>query len=340
MTHKTTVLVTGGAGYIGSHAVYAFLDAGYQPVVIDNLSTGNRAVLPGNVPFIHAELADQATVAQVLRQHRCRAIVHFAGSIIVPESVTNPLKYYKNNSSVSRDLLEVAVAEGLDAFLFSSTAAVYGQPDITPISEDAPCAPINPYGASKLVTEQMLRDVAAAHGFQAGILRYFNVAGADPQGRTGQCTPEATHLIKVAAQAVTGQRPHVALFGTDYPTPDGTCIRDYIHVTDLAEAHVRTLEYLLTRRESVLFNCGYGHGYSVRAVLETVGDVAGQPLNIIATARRAGDPPSLVADNRRIRTTLGWQPRLDHLPTIVKTALDWERKLCMGAVPIAQTAVA
>jgi UDP-glucose 4-epimerase len=335
-----TVLVTGGAGYIGSHAVYAFLDAGYQPVVIDNLSTGNRDVLPESVPFIKAELADQTAVAAVLRQYRCRAVVHFAGSIIVPESVTNPLKYYKNNSTVSRDLLEVCVAEGIDAFLFSSTAAVYGQPEVVPIPEDAPCTPINPYGASKMVTEQMLRDVATAHGFPSGILRYFNVAGADPLGRTGQCTPEATHLIKVAAQAVIGQRAHVALFGTDYPTPDGTCIRDYLHVTDLAEAHVRTLEYLLTRRESVLFNCGYGHGYSVREVLETVGAVAGQPLKIVEAERRPGDPPCLVADNRRICATLGWQPRLDHLPTIVRTALDWERKLSARPTPPRQAALA
>jgi UDP-glucose 4-epimerase len=342
MTRGQTVLITGGAGYIGSHAVYAFLDAGYQPVVLDNLSTGTRAVLPDSVPFVEADAGDQTAVAATLRQYGCRAVVHFAGSIVVPESVTNPLKYYKNNSAVSRDLLEASVAAGIDAFLFSSTAAVYGQPEVMPISEATPCAPINPYGASKMVTEHMLCDVAAAHGFQYGILRYFNVAGADPEGRTGQCTPEATHLIKVASQAVTGQRPQVSLFGTDYPTPDGTCIRDYIHVTDLAEAHVRTLEYLLTQRASVVFNCGYGHGYSVREVLETVGTVAGAPLKVVETDRRAGDPPCLVADNRRICATLGWQPRLDDLPTIVKTALDWELKLCAphSASSVRQAALA
>jgi UDP-glucose 4-epimerase len=340
MTNGMTVLITGGAGYIGSHAVYAFLDAGYQPIVIDNLSTGNRDVLPQAVPFINAELDDRATVMAVLRQHACRAVVHFAGSIIVPESVTNPLKYYRNNSAVSLALLEACVDCGIDAFLFSSTAAVYGQPAVVPIAEETPCAPINPYGASKMLTEHLLRDTAAAHGFASGILRYFNVAGADPHGRTGQCTPEATHLIKVAAQAVTGQRPHVALFGSDYPTPDGTCIRDYIHVTDLAEAHVRTLEYLLTARRSVVFNCGYGHGYSVREVLDAVGAIAGEPLKVIPAKRRAGDPPCLVADNRRICETLGWQPRLDHLPTIIQTALDWERNLCGRTQAARQAALA
>lgn len=335
---KPSVLITGGAGYIGSHAVLAFRDAGWQPVVLDNLVTGKREQVPADVPFVLANAGDQEVVAQTLRNHNCKAVVHFAGSIVVPESVTNPLKYYQNNTGVSRDLLEVCVREGVKAFLFSSTAAVYGEPERVPITEDTTPAPINPYGTSKLMTEMMLRDTGAAHGILSGILRYFNVAGADPQGRTGQSTPEATHLIKVACEAAVGKRAGVSLFGTDYPTPDGTCIRDYIHVMDLAEAHVTTLDHMLKNQQSVLFNCGYGHGYSVREVLDTVGKVAGKPLQVTETGRRAGDPACLTANNARLVQTLGWKPRFDDLTTIVQHALAWEKHLLAQQPKIAKSA--
>ncbi len=324
---QQTILITGGAGYIGSHAVYAFLNSGWQPVVIDNLSTGSRRFLPDSVPFYHMDLEETDNVRAVIIQHACTSIAHFAGSIVVPESIANPLLYYRNNTAVSRGLLEIAVACGVEAFLFSSTAAVYGQPDQVPITEDTPTMPINPYGASKLMTESMLKDVAAAYPMHYGILRYFNVAGADPLGRTGQSTPLATHLIKVAAEVACGKRKSMALYGTDYPTIDGTCVRDYIHVMDLAEAHVLTLEHMLKQRTSVLMNCGYGQGYSVKQVLDAVRMVAGVPLPVETAPRRAGDPAALVADNQRILKTLDWQPKYNDLQYIVKTALDWERKI-------------
>lgn len=321
------VLVTGGAGYIGSHAVLALREAGCDVVVLDDLSTGSTAAVPDDVPFVEADAGDMATVGEVLGRHRIDAVMHFAGSILVPESVANPLKYYRNNTGVSRNLIEAAVAAGVKAFVFSSTAAVYGIPDEIPVLEDGPTRPINPYGWSKLMTEQVLRDVGRADGLSHAILRYFNVAGADPAGRTGQSTPNATHLIKVAVELVTGKRAGIEIFGEDYPTPDGTCVRDYIHVSDLADAHVRALQHLTSGGDDLLLNCGYGRGYSVREVLDAVAAESGAKLAIRSAPRRAGDPPALVSDNRRIRETLGWSPRFDTLATIVGSALAWERKL-------------
>ena len=321
------VLVTGGAGYIGSHAVLALREAGCEVVVIDDLSTGSAAAVPDDVPLVEGDAGDMATVGDVLGRHRIDAVMHFAGSILVPESVANPLKYYRNNTGVSRNLIEASVAAGVKAFVFSSTAAVYGIPDEIPVAEDGPTKPINPYGWSKLMTEQVLRDVGRADGLGHAILRYFNVAGADPAGRTGQSTPNATHLIKVAAELVTGKRAGIEIFGEDYPTPDGTCVRDYIHVTDLADAHVRALQHLISGGDNLLLNCGYGRGYSVREVLDAVAAESGSELAIRSAPRRAGDPPALVSDNRRIRETLAWSPRFDELAAIVRSALAWERKL-------------
>jgi UDP-glucose 4-epimerase len=322
-----TVLITGGAGYIGSHAVLAFLKAGWRVVVFDDLSTGFKHLVPTGVPLVVENLNNTKAVAKALQDYHCSAVVHFAGSIVVPESVTNPLFYYYNNSSISRGLFQVCVEQNIKAVLFSSTAAVYGDAKTIPITEQSPTVPINPYGTSKLVTEYMLRDAAAAHDFNYGILRYFNVAGADPERCTGQCSKAATHLIKVASEVASGKRPQISVFGTDYDTPDGTCIRDYIHVSDLAHAHVLTLEHILKTQQNVTFNCGYGHGYSVREVLNTVQKVAGKNITIVETDRRLGDPPALVADNTTIRTTLNWQPQHDNLEFIVKTALAWEAGL-------------
>jgi UDP-glucose 4-epimerase len=325
---KSGVLVTGGAGYIGSHAVLALLDAGWQVVVIDDLSTGFAWAVPDEIPFAQGDIADSALVAGLIREHGIGAIMHFAGSVVVPESVANPLKYYGNNTVKSRALIESAVEGGVSRFIFSSTAAVYGIPEKVPVAEDAPTAPINPYGASKLMTEQMLRDTAAAHGLGVGILRYFNVAGADPHGRTGLSTAGATHLIKVAVEAAVGKRGHVDIYGTDFDTPDGTGVRDYIHVADLAAAHVAALDRLAARPgESLLLNCGYGHGYSVLEVLDSVERVAGRPLERRSAPPRPGDPSAVVADNRLILATLDWRPERDDLDTIVADALAWERKL-------------
>jgi UDP-glucose 4-epimerase len=325
---KSGVLVTGGAGYIGSHAVLALLDAGWPVVVIDDLSTGFAWAVPEGIPFAQGDIADSALVADLIREHGIGAIMHFAGSVVVPESVANPLKYYGNNTVKSRALIESAVEGGVSRFIFSSTAAVYGIPEKVPVAEDAPTAPINPYGASKLMTEQMLRDTAAAHGLGVGILRYFNVAGADPHGRTGLSTAGATHLIKVAVEAAVGKRGHVDIYGTDFGTPDGTGVRDYIHVADLAAAHVAALDRLAARPgESLLLNCGYGHGYSVLEVLDSVERVAGRPVERRAAPPRPGDPPAVVADNRLILATLDWRPERDDLDTIVADALAWERKL-------------
>lgn len=323
----THVLVTGGAGYIGSHAVLALREAGCKVVVLDDLSTGRVEAVPDGVPLAVGDVGDAETVSRVLAEHRIEAVMHFAGSILVPESVSDPLKYYRNNTAASRTLIEGCVEHGVGAFVFSSTAAVYGIPEKVPAAEDAPTVPINPYGWSKLMTEQILRDVAAAHGLQHVILRYFNVAGADPKGRTGQATPEATHLIKVAAEVVTGKRPGIQIFGEDYPTPDGTCVRDYIHVTDLADAHVSALKHLVGGGDSLTLNCGYGRGYSVREVLAAVEAEAGRDLNAQGAPRRAGDPPELVADVARIRAAFDWTPRYEDLSVIVKTALAWETKL-------------
>ncbi len=327
MTERPVVLVTGGAGYIGSHALLALGDAGYGVIVIDDLSTGVRALVPREVPFVEGDVGDQALVEGLIREHDVGAVVHFAGSIVVPESVADPLKYYRNNAAASRTLIEACVRTGVRRFIFSSTAAVYGEPDHVPVAESAPTEPTSPYGRSKLVTEWMLRDVAAAHGLRYVALRYFNVAGADPAGRTGQSTPRATHLIKVASEAAVGARGHVEVFGEDYDTPDGTCVRDYIHVTDLAAAHVDALRHLEAGGETLVLNCGYGNGFSVRQVLDAVQRVAGRRLDIRPAPRRAGDPSRLVSDPRRIRERLGWRPRHDDLETMVRSAIAWERKL-------------
>ena len=322
------ILVTGGAGYIGSHAVFALRDRGWPVVVVDNLSTGFRWAVPENLPFVEADIGDASAMEALIRAHNIGAIVHFAGSIIVPESVQQPLKYYKNNTANTRTLLESAVKGGVSHFLFSSTAATYGIPQSVPIAEDAPKAPINPYGMSKLMTEFMLADVAQAHPLNFCALRYFNVAGADPAGRSSQSTAGATHLIKVAVEAALGKRDHVSVYGTDYATPDGTGVRDYIHVADLAEAHVLALEALIaTPQQSLVLNCGYGRGFSVNEVLDAVDRVSGVRLKRQVEARRPGDPDALVADNRQILELLPWQPKYQDLETIVAHALAWERQL-------------
>lgn len=322
----STILVTGGAGYIGSHVVRQLAERGERLVTLDNLSSGFRsAVLHGD--FVAGDTGDQALVARVLREHRVDTVMHFAAHIVVPESVENPLKYYRNNTSNTRSLLECSVAAGVRSFVFSSTAAVYGMPARGSASEDSPTVPINPYGRSKLMSEWMLRDVAAASPMRYVALRYFNVAGADPGGRIGQSTPEATHLIKIACEHVVGRRERIAIFGTDYETPDGTCVRDYIHVEDLASAHLQALDYLRAGSASTTLNCGYGHGFSVRQVLDEVARVAGRPLVTVESPRRAGDPPILVAIADRIRETLSWNPRHQDLSGIVRSALAWEQRL-------------
>lgn len=328
MSTKPTVLVTGGAGYIGSHAVLALRDAGWPVVVVDNLSTGFRFAIPDDVPLVEADIADQAAVEAAMRAHGVRAVMHFAGSIVVPESVDNPLKYYQNNTVNSRALIESAVRCGVPHFIFSSTAATYGMPDVSPISESCPQRPINPYGMSKLMTEAMLADVSAAHPLNFCALRYFNVAGADSQARSGQSTAGATHLIKVAVEAALGKRGHVGVFGTDFDTPDGTGVRDYIHVSDLASAHVLALEALIAEPgRNHLLNCGYGQGFSVLEVLDAVDRVTNMKIERHIEGRRAGDPASLVSDNRAIMATFPWKPRFADLDTIIAHALAWERRL-------------
>jgi UDP-glucose 4-epimerase len=329
---RPAVLVTGGAGYIGSHAVLALLDAGWPVVVIDNLVTGFRWAVPDGAVFAQGDIADQELVARLIAEYGIRAIIHFAGSIVVPESVSDPLKYYHNNTVKSRSLIESAVKGGVPHFIFSSTAATYGIPERVPITEDTRTQPINPYGWSKLMTERMLADVAFAHPLNYCALRYFNVAGADPQGRSGQSTAGATHLIKVAVEAAIGKRSHVSVFGTDYDTPDGTGIRDYIHVSDLAAAHVDALEKLIADPEtSHVMNCGYSRGFSVLEVLDSVDRVTNMKIERRMEPRRPGDPDALVADNSKILATLPWRPRRDDLDTIVQDALAWERKLAERA---------
>ena len=322
------VLVTGGAGYIGSHVVLALLDAGHQVTVIDNLSTGFRWAVPPAADFCEGDIADQVLVDDVIRTREIGAIMHFAGSVVVPESVANPLKYYRNNTVAAQKLLECAISNSVRHFVFSSTAAVYGDAARIPVMEDAATRPLNPYGASKLMTEMMLRDVAAAHPLNFCALRYFNVAGADPDGRTGQSTASATHLIKVAVEAALGKRDEVIIFGDDYATADGTGVRDYIHVTDLANAHLAALARLVGQpAESMTLNCGYGRGHSVLEVLDAVDRTAGTKVRRRVAPRRAGDPPALVADNSAILATLRWAPRYENLDAIVSHALAWEKKL-------------
>jgi len=328
MQAKVPVLVTGGAGYIGSHAVLALKDAGWPVAVIDNMTTGFRFAIPEGVRLYEGDIEDAALLARIFAEQGTRAIMHFAGSIVVPESVSDPLGYYHNNTAKSRALLASAVAAGVPHFIFSSTAATYGEPEVSPVSEDCPRRPINPYGMSKLMTEHMLADTAFAHPINYCALRYFNVAGADPQARSGQSTAGATHLIKVAVEAALGKRSHVGVFGTDFDTPDGTGVRDYIHVSDLAAAHVLALEALIQQpTRSLTMNCGYGRGFSVLEVLDAVDRVTNRKIERQLQPRRAGDAGSLVSDNRLIRATLPWEPRFADLDTIVAHALAWERRL-------------
>ncbi|MFM5923194.1 MAG: UDP-glucose 4-epimerase GalE [Novosphingobium sp.] len=328
MNQKYPVLVTGGAGYIGSHAVLALADAGWPVAVIDNLVTGFRWAVPEGVPFYEGDIEDAALLARIFAEQQIAAVMHFAGSVVVPESVSDPLKYYHNNTAKTRALIAAAVAAGVPHFIFSSTAATYGIPEVSPVTEDTPQRPINPYGMSKLMTEYMLRDTAAAHPINFCALRYFNVAGADPRARTGQSTAGATHLIKVAVEAALGKRERVDVFGTDFDTPDGTGVRDYIHVSDLAAAHVLALEALIADpARSLTMNCGYGRGYSVLEVLDAVDRVTNQTIVRVLGPRRPGDPDSLISDNQRIKATLPWDPQYADLDTIVAHALQWERKL-------------
>jgi UDP-glucose 4-epimerase len=326
-----TVLVTGGAGYIGSHMVHALVDAGESVAVLDNLSTGFRFLLPSNVPLIAGSTGDRELAARILRQHDVDTVVHFAASIVVPDSVRDPLGYYRNNTLNTCNLLDVAIANGVKHFIFSSTAAVYGNAERVPVREDDPKNPISPYGTSKLMSELMLRDAALAHGLRYVVLRYFNVAGADPKGRTGQSTPQATHLIKVACEAALGKRAKIDVFGTDYDTPDGTGVRDYIHVSDLVGAHSAALAYLRKGGDSATFNCGYGRGSSVKEVIASVKRISGVDFPVALGPRRDGDPAALIADASRIRGTLDWTPRFQDLDTIVSHALAWERSLAVRA---------
>ena len=323
---ENKILVTGGAGYIGSHLVRLLSGAGKQVVVLDNLSTGFSNAVIG-AELIIGDTGDRDLVTDVLAKHKVDTVLHFAAHTIVPESVENPLKYYGNNTCCTRNLLECCASGGVKYFVFSSTAAVYGIPDDSFCTEDSALSPINPYGTSKLMSEMMLRDLGKASDMRHVILRYFNVAGSDPDGRIGQSTEKATLLIKVAAEVAVGKREQLYVFGTDYPTPDGTGVRDYIHVDDLADAHIGALDYLLKGGDSITLNCGYGHGYSVREVIDAVNRVNGSPIRVKEEERRAGDPPALIARADKVREVLGWEPRYDDLDFIVKTALDWERKL-------------
>ncbi len=339
-TNKKSILVTGGAGYIGSHVVKLLGERGERVVVLDNLSTGNQeAVLYGT--FIQGDTGDAALVSRVLKEHDVDTVMHFAAHTIVPESVENPLKYYRNNTGNTLNLLECCQAAGIEQVIFSSTAATYGIPedDTRPCSEELPTAPINPYGMSKLMSEHMLKDLSRAGGLRHVILRYFNVAGSDPDGLIGQSTRNATLLIKVAAEVACGKREKLMVFGTDYPTPDGTGIRDYIHVSDLASAHLSALDYLRKGGDSTLVNCGYGKGFSVREVIDATARLNGAPLNVEEQPRRAGDPPALIAAVDKIHRTLDWKPKFDELDVIVQTSLDWEETLS-ARVPVARTGTA
>jgi UDP-glucose 4-epimerase len=322
-----TILVTGGAGYIGSHMVHELVDAGEPLVVLDNLSTGFRFLIPDSVPFVAGSTGDRELVGKTIERHGVTAIIHFAASIVVPDSVADPLGYYLNNTTNTCSLLDAAIEAGVRQFIFSSTAAVYGNGEQTPVREDAPTLPISPYGSSKLMSEIMLHDAGKAHGLRFVVLRYFNVAGADPKLRTGQSTAGATHLIKVACETALGKRPKLTVFGTDYPTPDGTCIRDYIHVSDLARAHSAALGHLRRGGESATFNCGYGRGASVLEVIDSVRRASGRDFPVEISGPRAGDPSTLVANVDRIRAKLPWRPQYQDLDTIVAHAFAWERRL-------------
>lgn len=336
-TPDNPVLITGGAGYIGSHAMLAMLDSGRKVVVVDDLSTGRRAAVPDEVPFYQGKVGDGALIGRIVAEHGCRSVMHFAGSIIVPESVELPLDYYQNNVVGSAELLRACLDNGIENFVFSSTAAVYDGDAAANVAlaEDADLAPANPYGRSKLMTEWMLRDIAAATDLRIAVLRYFNVAGADQAERSGQYSKVATHLIKRACQTILGVLPHIDVFGDDYPTPDGTCMRDYIHISDLAQAHLAVLDHIAGGVGSVTMNCGYGHGFSVTQVLDVVDEVAkdmlgAEPMQRRAGPRRTGDPASLIADTARIRETLNWQPQYDDLKVMAATALAWEKRLMDG----------
>jgi UDP-glucose 4-epimerase len=321
-----TVLVTGGAGYIGSHTVHALLDRGDRVVVLDNLSTGVRAQVGDGAAFVEGDIADRNRVRTVIADHQVTAIIHFAGSIVVPESVAQPLAYYRNNVVASHALIEAAIEAGIEQFIFSSTATVFADDASQPLREEERKAPLSPYARSKLMTEWMLQDASAAHDFRHVVLRYFNVAGADARGRSGQSGPNATHLIKRAARVALGRIPHIDIFGTDYPTPDGTGVRDYIHVSDLAAAHLLALDALAAGAESTSYNCGYGRGLSVREVIAAVEAVTGHKLPAVESPRRPGDPPMLVADPAKIKRELGWTPVHDDIAGIVRSALEWERR--------------
>ena len=322
-----TILVTGGAGYIGSHIVQGLVDRQQSVVVLDNLSTGFRQAVPSEVSLVIGEVGDEGLLLRLMAEHRIEAVMHFAASSVVPDSVANPIGYYNNNTAGSLALIKAAIQAGIRYFVFSSTAAVYGNPDTQLVDEAETARPMSPYGTSKLMTEIMLADTSFAHDFRYVALRYFNVAGADPKGRSGQSTDNATHLIKVTVQTALGLRKGMEVFGTDYPTPDGTCIRDYIHVCDLVTAHIEALEYLRSGGNSATLNCGYGHGYSVREVIDTVKRVSGSNFAVTVRPRRVGDPVSIVADIRAIRRVLSWTPVYDNLEAIVQHALAWERKL-------------
>jgi len=334
-----TVLVTGGAGYIGSHTVDALVQAGESVVVIDDLSTGFSDFLAEGVPLLVGDAGDEDLVEGVIAQHRVESIIHLAGSVVVPDSMRDPLQYYRNNTMTTRSLLNAAVRTGVNRFIFSSTAAVYGTSDQMPVAEHAPTRPLSPYGSSKLMTEIMLHDVASAHGMDYIVLRYFNVAGADPLARMGLATNGATHLLKIAVEAATGQRAKIDVFGTDYPTPDGSCIRDFIHVSDLAQAHRAALSHLRRGGTSATLNCGYGRGYSVLETIEAVRRISGRNFAVQYAPRRPGDIMAMVADVRRIRATLDWTPRYDDLDTIASHALAWEERLLQGRHRYVQQAV-
>jgi UDP-glucose 4-epimerase len=321
------VLVTGGAGYIGGHMALALIDAGEKPIVVDNLSTGFAWAVPQEATLVVGDFGDQALIARLIEEHEIDAIAHFAAKIVVPESVADPLGYYLNNVANARNLIETAVKGGVRQFIFSSTAAVYGETGVEPVGEDTPLAPVSPYGRSKLMVEWMLADAGKAHDLRSIVLRYFNVAGADPKGRLGQSSPMATHLIKRAVQTSLGRHKSMDIFGLDYPTQDGSCLRDYIQVSDLIDAHMAALKHLREGGESQTFNCGYGRGYSVLEVVDVVKRVSGVDFKVNFAGRRAGDPATIVAKADRIRSELGWRPQRDDLSEIVRQALDWERRL-------------